>query len=56
MKRVILFTFQDEQSIEALKSTEVINVALSKDWSRKIINYQERSVLPDNRVKARKIN
>ena len=31
MKRVIPFAFQDEPSIEALKLTEVINVAPSED-------------------------
>ena len=55
MKRVILFTFQDEPSIEALKPTEVINIAPSKDWHKEIIDYLERSVLPENQVQARKI-
>ena len=55
MKKVIPFSFQEEPSIEALKPVKVINVELSEDWCKEIIDYLERSMLPDNRVEAWKI-
>ena len=55
MKKVIPFTFYDEPSVKAPKPTEVINVTQSEDWSKEIINYLERSMLPNNQVEASKI-
>ena len=55
MKRVAPFSYQDEPVIEAPKLTKVISVPPSQDWCKEIIDNMERSVLLDNRVKARKV-
>ena len=55
MKRVVPFAYQDEPSIETLKLAEMISVVPSEDWHKEIIDYLERSVLPDNQVEARKV-
>ena len=49
MTRVVLFAYQNKASIEARKLKEIISVeALKDDWQEEIIDYLERSVLPDN--------